>query len=65
MDLWCAMFIVFISEARIVFKAGTNCNGWFSADDLLKQVENAIDIFKVKINNFATNLFMFNNAPSH
>ena len=39
--------------------------GWFSADDLLKQVENAIDIFEVKTNNFATGLFMFDNAPSH
>ena len=65
LDLWCVMFIVFISEAHIVFKAGTNRDGWFSADDLLKQVENAIDIFEAKTNNFATGLFMFNNAPSH
>ena len=59
------MLIMFVSEERIMFKAGTNRDGWFSTDDLLKQVENVIDIFKAKTNNFATGLFMFNSAPSH
>jgi len=53
------------SEARIVFKAGKNRDGYFSAEDLLKQVENAVDIFESKTNGTATGLFMFDNAPSH
>ena len=28
-------------------------------------MENAIDIFEAKTNNFVTGLFMFDNAPSH
>ena len=65
LDLWCVMLIMFVSEAHIMFKAGTNHDGWFSADDLLKQVKNVIDIFEAKTNNFVTGLFMFDNAPSH
>jgi hypothetical protein len=53
------------SEARVVFKAGKNRDGYFSALDLLKQVEHTIDLFEDKTNSFATGLFMFDNAPSH
>ncbi|KAF8588218.1 hypothetical protein K439DRAFT_1645622 [Ramaria rubella] len=53
------------SEAQIVFKAGKNRDGYFTADDLQKQVETAIDIFKIKTNHTATGLFIFDNAPSH
>ncbi|KAF8576974.1 hypothetical protein K439DRAFT_1649191 [Ramaria rubella] len=53
------------SEARIVFKAGKNQDGYFTADDLRKQVEMAIDIFEIKTNHTATGLFVFDNAPSH
>lgn len=53
------------SEARVVFKAGKNRDGWFSSEDLLAQVEKSIDIFESKTNGFATGLFMFDNAPSH
>ena len=56
---------IFHSEARVVFRAGKNHDGYFSADDLLKQVELAIDIFESKTNGTATGLFMFDNAPSH
>lgn len=52
-------------EARVVFKAGKNRDGYFAAEDLLKQVENAIDIFESKTHHFATGLFLFDNAPSH
>jgi hypothetical protein len=48
-----------------MFKAGKNQDGYFSAEDSIKQVESAIDIFKSKINGFATGLFLFNNALSH
>ena len=60
-----AMLTILLSKAQAIFKAGTNQDGWFSADNLLNQVENAIDIFEAKTSNFATGLFMFNNAPSH
>ena len=54
-----------LSEAYILFKAGKNRDGYFSSDDLIKQVSHAIDIFKTKTNGFATGLFLFDNAPSH
>ena len=47
------------------FKAGKNRDGYFDANDMLQQVENAIDIFKSKTNGFTTGLFLFDNAPSH
>jgi hypothetical protein len=53
------------SEARLLFEAGKNRDGYFNADDLMKQTERAIDIFEVKTNRTATGLFMFDNAPSH
>ena len=49
----------------MVFKAGRNRDGWFSADDLSKQVEISIDIFEAKTNGFTMGLFMFDNALSH
>jgi hypothetical protein len=51
--------------ARIVFKAGKNRDGYFNCDDLIEQVDKAIDIFEERTNGFATGLFFFNNAPSH
>ena len=53
------------SEARVLFKAGKNCDGWFGAEDLLKQVDHAIDIFEGKTSGRATGIFLFDNAPSH
>ena len=52
-------------DAHIVFKAGKNCNGYFDANDLLAQVDKAVDIFEEWTNGFATGLFLFDNAPSH
>jgi hypothetical protein len=53
------------SEARVLFRAGKNRDGYFTADDLVKQVDLAIDIFESKTNGTATGLFLFDNAPSH
>ncbi|KIP02071.1 hypothetical protein PHLGIDRAFT_79674 [Phlebiopsis gigantea 11061_1 CR5-6] len=52
-------------KARIPFWAGKNRDGYFDADDLLHQVEKAIDIFKEKTNRFINGLWLFDNAPSH
>ncbi|KAJ7149711.1 hypothetical protein C8R46DRAFT_857159, partial [Mycena filopes] len=52
-------------EARLLFRAGKNCDGWFASDDLLIEVDRAIDIFEARTNGFATALFIFDNAPSH
>ena len=52
-------------EARIIFKAGKNCDGYFTADDLIKQVDTVIDIFEGRTNGFATGLWCFDNALSH
>ncbi|KAI0070203.1 hypothetical protein K474DRAFT_1609121 [Panus rudis PR-1116 ss-1] len=53
------------SEARVLFKAGKNRDGYFDADDLCAQVDRAIDIFEAKTNGTAQGLFLFDNAPSH
>ncbi|KAI0280561.1 hypothetical protein BC826DRAFT_924333 [Russula brevipes] len=52
-------------EARVIFKAGKNRDGFFDADDLLQQVDKAIDIFEGRTNGWAQGLFLFDNAPSH
>ena len=52
-------------EAHIVSKAGKNQNGYFDANNLLAQVDKAINIFEDRTNGFATGLFLFDNAPSH
>ena len=52
-------------EARILFKPGVNCDGYFDANDLQNQVEHVIDIFEGKTNGNAQGLFLFDNAPSH
>jgi hypothetical protein len=54
-----------LSKARIFFKAGKNCDGYFVSKDVLAQVNTAIDIFKRKSGGKCTGLFMFDNAPSH
>ena len=52
-------------DARVVFKAGKNRDGYFDANDLLAQVDIAIDIFEERTCGFATALFLFDKAPSH
>ena len=43
-------------DARIVFRAGENRDGYFTAEDLLKQVQNAMDIFEEKVEGKAVGL---------
>ncbi|KAF7304186.1 hypothetical protein MIND_00650700 [Mycena indigotica] len=52
-------------QARVLFRAGKNHDGYFWSEDLLATTDNAIDIFEAKTNGLATGLFMFDNAPSH
>jgi hypothetical protein len=59
------LILFFHREARLLFRAGKNRDGWFSSDNLLIQVDRAIDIFEAKTNGFAVALFLFDNAPSH
>ena len=54
-----------VREAQVIFKAGKSRDGWFSGEDLLQQVDMAINIFEGKTNGFATGLFLFDNKPSH
>jgi hypothetical protein len=58
-------FKIHFSEARIFFKPGKSRDGWFSASDLLAQVDNVIDIFEGVTKGMAQGLFLFNNAPGH
>ena len=57
--------VTIFSEACILFQAGKNCDGYFTADHLMQQVDFAIDIFESKTNGTVTGLFLFDNAPSH
>jgi hypothetical protein len=52
-------------EARIIFKAEKNHHGYFGTEEILTQVDSAINIFEgLSKGNFRA-LFMFDNAPSH
>jgi len=51
-------------NARVMFRAGKNRDGWFASEDLLVQVDDAISVFEGRAP-FATGLFLFDNAPSH
>ncbi|KIJ35041.1 hypothetical protein M422DRAFT_262785 [Sphaerobolus stellatus SS14] len=52
-------------EARVLFRAGKNRDGYFYTKDLLQQVKKAINIFESRTKGTTTGLFMFDNAPSH
>lgn len=56
---------IWTEKLGLFLKAGKNCNGYFSTNDLIQQVDKAIDICKDKTQGFATGLFLFDNAPSH
>lgn len=51
-------------EARVYFKAGKNRDGYFVFDDLLRQVDVAINIFENRFSG-ARAIFAFDNAPTH
>ena len=57
--------LISIREARVIFKAGKNRDGFFDANDLLRQVDKAIDIFEGLTKGWAQGLFLFDNVPSH
>ena len=63
----CPLSHIFISirEAQIILKPGKNRDGYFDANDLLAQVDHAINLFEGRTNGNAQGLFLFNNAPSH
>ncbi|KIJ31493.1 hypothetical protein M422DRAFT_266870 [Sphaerobolus stellatus SS14] len=52
-------------EARRLFKAGKNREGYFSNEDLCAQTELAIELFEEHFPGTAVALFAFDNAPSH
>ncbi|KIJ26360.1 hypothetical protein M422DRAFT_272559 [Sphaerobolus stellatus SS14] len=52
-------------EARILFKAGKNRDGYFTSEELLAQIDKAIIIFEGKTQGCSIGLFLFDNAPSH
>ena len=53
------------SNTHVIFKPGKNRDGWFSADNLLDQVDHKIDVFKGLTKGWAQGLVLFINAPSH
>lgn len=40
-------------------------DGYFTCEELLQQVDKAIDIFKGKTQGYAVGLFLFDNIPSY
>lgn len=52
-------------EARSTFKAGKNREGYFTNDNLVEQVDKAIDIFEARTHGFTRALFTFDNATTH
>ncbi|KAF8258089.1 hypothetical protein EI94DRAFT_1427986, partial [Lactarius quietus] len=52
-------------EARVLFEPGINCDGYFTSENLLQQVDYAIDISEGKTKGKAQGLFLFDNALSH
>ncbi|KAH9175824.1 hypothetical protein EDB89DRAFT_2133737, partial [Lactarius sanguifluus] len=52
------------NEACVYFKPGKSRDGWFSASDLLVQVNKVIDIFEGITKGWVQGLFLFDNAPS-
>ena len=52
-------------EARIIFKAGKNRDGYFDCANLCKQTERAIELFEDNFPGTAVAAFGFNNAPGH
>ncbi|KAL5504652.1 hypothetical protein ACEPAH_7315 [Sanghuangporus vaninii] len=51
-------------EARVYFRAGKNRDGYFTHEDIEKQVQNAIEIFEDRFPE-CTALFAFDNATIH
>ena len=51
-------------STRILFRPGANCEGYFTNEDVLQQVDNAMDILqKYYPNN--DHIFIFDNATIH
>ena len=59
------LFLFYFSDTCIIFKPGKSRDGWFSASDLLTQVDNAINIFEGIMKGLAQGLFLFDNTPGH
>jgi len=53
------------SESWVIFWPGKNWDGWFTANNLLAQVDHMIDIFEGLTGRYTQGLFLFDNAPSH
>src|SRR5882762_9154222 len=51
-------------EARVLFKAGKNREGYFTADDILKQAEKAIDILQKHYQD-QDHVLVYDNVSTH
>ncbi|KAJ6578568.1 hypothetical protein B0H19DRAFT_1208166 [Mycena capillaripes] len=52
-------------EARWLFEAGKNRDGYFANQHLLQQTDKAIDIFEAKTNRTMTGLLLYDKAPTY
>ena len=53
-----------LEEARVLFKAGKNCEGYFTSEDILKQTEKAINILEKYYLN-EDHVLVYDNATTH
>jgi len=51
-------------EAQVLFKAGKNCEGYFTSEDILKQAEKAINILEKHYPN-EDHVLVYDNATTH
>ena len=52
-------------EARVIFKGGKKCDGYFDCADLCAQTEKAIEFFEDNFGSTAVAVFGFDNVPGH
>ncbi|CCO35717.1 hypothetical protein BN14_09836 [Rhizoctonia solani AG-1 IB] len=53
-----------LNNARVIFCAGKQCNGWFGTADVVKQLSRAMTLVKKQFPN-KDHVFIFNNATIH
>ena len=53
-----------LEEAQVLFKAGKNCEGYFTSEDILKQTEKAINILEKYYPN-EDHVLVYDNTTTH
>jgi hypothetical protein len=54
----------FSESARVIFRPGVNRDGYFTCDQVVKQLKNAVEIVEDSFPEY-NHIFIYDNAPSH